>query len=271
VTFGPATKPSSDTDSSKYTIPIQVLHDLRDMAGERWVMDHPTCPFYRQTLAMCQAAGFQPDVMANTESVSVATALVRSGAGIAILPSLALAGITDLAIRPITPAVTGRPYAVLRREAHLRPSIATALELLADTATSVGGTVAASASPHRPPGPSHRSRPGELGTPWCRRHAVGATTRTQLRSAAVPGRWRRPEVEAGSYRPGLERWRAAYAEVRRSASSLTPASEVGTERLLDTVVDQILMESRACIQPYLVAPTVRTRPGSRRRTGIEPA
>jgi DNA-binding transcriptional LysR family regulator len=77
------------------------LVDLRDMAGERWVMDHPTCPFYGQTLAMCQAAGFQPDVMANTESVGVvATALVRSGAGIAILPGLALAGITDLAVRP---------------------------------------------------------------------------------------------------------------------------------------------------------------------------
>jgi hypothetical protein len=38
------------------------------------------------------------------------------------------------------------------------------------------------------------------------------------------------------------------------------------KRLLDTVVEQILVESRACIQPYFVAPTVRTRPGSRRRT-----
>jgi DNA-binding transcriptional LysR family regulator len=53
--------------------------DLRELARERWVMDHPTCPFYRQTLALCQAAGFQPDVIANTESVSVSSALVRSG------------------------------------------------------------------------------------------------------------------------------------------------------------------------------------------------
>jgi site-specific DNA recombinase len=43
------------------------------------------------------------------------------------------------------------------------------------------------------------------------------------------------------------------------------------KRLLDTVVDQILVESRACIQPYFVAPTVRTRIAPRRRTGIEPA
>jgi hypothetical protein len=43
------------------------------------------------------------------------------------------------------------------------------------------------------------------------------------------------------------------------------------KRLLDSVVDEIVVESRACIQPYLVAPTVRTRIRSRRRTGIEPA
>jgi site-specific DNA recombinase len=43
------------------------------------------------------------------------------------------------------------------------------------------------------------------------------------------------------------------------------------KQLLDAVVDRILVESRACIQPFFVAPTVRTRTGQRRRTGIEPA
>ena len=92
-------------------------------------MDHPTCPFYGQTLGPCQAAGFRPNVIANTESVSVYAALVRSGAGIAILPGLALAGATDLAIRPIVPPVARRLYAVFRHDAKLRPSVASALEL----------------------------------------------------------------------------------------------------------------------------------------------
>jgi site-specific DNA recombinase len=43
------------------------------------------------------------------------------------------------------------------------------------------------------------------------------------------------------------------------------------KQVLDAVVDRILVESRACIQPYFVAPAVRTRPALRRRTGIEPA
>jgi hypothetical protein len=37
------------------------------------------------------------------------------------------------------------------------------------------------------------------------------------------------------------------------------------KRPLEAVVERILVESRACIQPYFVAPMVRTRIGSRRR------
>jgi len=56
--------------------------------------------------------------------------------------------------------------------------------------------------------------------------------------------------------------------IQRAAADGAPEQ---LKQLLDAVVDRIVVESRACIQPYLVAPTVRTRPGSRRRTGIEPA
>jgi len=52
----------------------------------------------------------------------VSTALVRSGAGVAILPGLALAGVTDLAVRPVRPRVTRRLSAVYRRGANQRPS-----------------------------------------------------------------------------------------------------------------------------------------------------
>jgi hypothetical protein len=58
---------------------------------------------------------------------------------------------------------------------------------------------------------------------------------------------------------------------RRVECAVADGAPEQLKRLLDTVVEQILVESRACIQPYFVAPTVRTRIGSRRRTGIEPA
>ena len=53
---------------------------------------------------------------------------------------------------------------------------------------------------------------------------------------------------------------------RRIERAVAAGAPQQLKRLLDSVVDQILVESRACIQPYLVAPTVRTRIGQRRRT-----
>ena len=62
------------------------------------------------------------------------------------------------------------------------------------------------------------------------------------------------------------------AEVRRRIErAVADGAPEQLKRLLDSVVEQIVVESRACVQPYFVAPMVRTRIGSRRRTGIEPA
>jgi DNA-binding transcriptional LysR family regulator len=116
--------------------------DLRAMASETWVMDHPTCSFFRVTVDLCQAAGFEPNIVANTESVSVSAALVRAGAGTAILPGLALIGASDLVFRPIAPKVVRRLYAVYRKGSNSRPSIATALRLLRETAHAVGESIA---------------------------------------------------------------------------------------------------------------------------------
>ena len=71
-----------------------------------------------------------------------------------------------------------------------------------------------------------------------------------------------PVVASGDVLVGVRR------RVERAVADGAPEQ---LKQLLDTVVEQILVESRACIQPYFVAPTVRTRIGTRRRTGIEPA
>jgi hypothetical protein len=51
--------------------------------------------------------------------------------------------------------------------------------------------------------------------------------------------------------------------IERAAADGAPEQ---LKQLLDAVVEQIQVESCACIQPYFVAPTVRTRIASRRRT-----
>jgi hypothetical protein len=87
----------------------------------------------------------------------------------------------------------------------------------------------------------------------------------------------------GRWRPARRPWKPSARRRRRGrlvtscwvfgagSSWPSPMAPEQLKRLLDTVVDQILVESRACIQPYFVAPAVRMRIGSRRRTGIEPA
>jgi hypothetical protein len=67
-----------------------------------------------------------------------------------------------------------------------------------------------------------------------------------------------PAITAGAM---IASWVTSLLE--RAAADGAPEQ---LKRLLDTVVDQILVESRARIQPYFVAPTVRTRTDSRRRT-----
>jgi hypothetical protein len=52
--------------------------------------------------------------------------------------------------------------------------------------------------------------------------------------------------------------------IQRAADDGAPEQ---LKQLLDAVVDRIVVESRACIQPYFVAPSVRTRIGRWRRTG----
>jgi hypothetical protein len=51
-----------------------------------------------------------------------------------------------------------------------------------------------------------------------------------------------------------------------ASSGPSPRAPEHLKQLLGAVVDRIQVESRACIQPYFVAPTVRTRIASRRRT-----
>ncbi len=98
--------------------------NIRDLAEEQWVMDNAWTTYYQLVLEACQAAGFEPRVVANCRSFEVVLSLVRAGCGIAILPGLGLAGAPDLPIRPINPRISRRVYAACRRGAIRRPTAA---------------------------------------------------------------------------------------------------------------------------------------------------
>lgn len=61
---------------------------LDDLAQERWLGSTPRSSVHTFTMNICQAAGFEPQMMLETDDYHVLQALVASGAGVAFLPRL---------------------------------------------------------------------------------------------------------------------------------------------------------------------------------------
>jgi DNA-binding transcriptional LysR family regulator len=60
---------------------------MADLAGQNWVLS-PTNPLGEVTVGLCQAAGFQPSVVATVDDVATALGLVAVGWGITVAPQL---------------------------------------------------------------------------------------------------------------------------------------------------------------------------------------
>lgn len=72
---------------------------LERLAGERWVA--PTA-FCAQTVRRaCAAAGFEPDIVFSSADYGAVQGFVAAGAGVALVPRLALAGRDRIAARPL--------------------------------------------------------------------------------------------------------------------------------------------------------------------------
>lgn len=65
--------------------PTVTLAELRD---ERWAIDTASSTYTRMLSAACQAAGFNPQIVARCRGFEVTIALIREGCGISMLPGL---------------------------------------------------------------------------------------------------------------------------------------------------------------------------------------
>jgi len=65
--------------------PAVALKQLRD---ERWAIDTASPAYTRMLTEACQAAGFNPNIVARCKGFEVTIALIREGYGISILPGL---------------------------------------------------------------------------------------------------------------------------------------------------------------------------------------
>lgn len=109
---------------------------LDDLAAQPWIAGAPGSPCAEVALAACATAGFNPRVRHVTEDWNAVIALVRAGAGVALIPRLALPtrpeGIVIRTLGQNGPA--RRIFAAVRAGSERSALIAPTLAALADIA-----------------------------------------------------------------------------------------------------------------------------------------
>jgi molybdate transport repressor ModE-like protein len=99
---------------------------LGDLAGEPWVLGGgPGCSDRATILRACHAAGFEPRVMVDfpTDDYNATQGMVAAGAGVTLLPRLALAvPREDLAVRPLAGRGPSREVAAAVRRGDQGPA-----------------------------------------------------------------------------------------------------------------------------------------------------
>ncbi|WP_433380637.1 LysR family transcriptional regulator [Actinoplanes sp. CA-142083] len=104
--------------------------DLRACADQRWTFDVTGSYMSELATRLCREAGFEPAVICRFNNYMIALQHVEKGRSIALLPSLAADPRYRVAVRPLTPPVTRRITAAIRRPATPRPEITAVLSAL---------------------------------------------------------------------------------------------------------------------------------------------
>jgi molybdate transport repressor ModE-like protein len=105
--------------------------DLRRLAGARFIGGCPRCRGH--LVATCRAAGFEPDIVLETDNALAVTGLVEAGLGLALLPALSLVPApvpAGVEVRSL-PAASDRIVQVAHaRGADRIPAVAAALGMI---------------------------------------------------------------------------------------------------------------------------------------------
>ncbi|MEV0148681.1 MULTISPECIES: LysR family transcriptional regulator [unclassified Nonomuraea] len=104
---------------------------LADLGGETWIGPHPGNPVHDVIAFACEQAGFTPAFAHCSDDFRAVVALVGAGAGVALVPRLALRDMTlsGVTVRP-APGPERRVFAAVRRGAAAHPLLRQVLDML---------------------------------------------------------------------------------------------------------------------------------------------
>lgn len=105
---------------------------LERFANLPWLVPAKDVSCHEMIQRACGAAGFVPDAVAEATDFAVLTALVAAGAGVALIPRLALPDTPPpLSLHPLASPVVRKVYALTRTGAARRPDVRAVLDALA--------------------------------------------------------------------------------------------------------------------------------------------
>jgi molybdate transport repressor ModE-like protein len=117
---------------------------LDDLAGEPWVLGGgPGCSDRATILRACHAAGFEPRITVDfpTDDYNATQGMVAAGAGVTLLPRLALAvPRDDLAVRPLAGAAPTREVVAAVRRGDQAPATLAMLEEVREAGRRLSGS-----------------------------------------------------------------------------------------------------------------------------------
>ncbi|MFG1755139.1 LysR family transcriptional regulator [Streptosporangium sandarakinum] len=108
---------------------------VADLAGETWIGPYPGNPCHDVIALACEHAGFTPEFAHSSDNFSAVVALAAAGAGVAMVPRLALraADLSGVVVRPVA-GPERRVFAAVRRGAERHPLLVPLLDALTDAA-----------------------------------------------------------------------------------------------------------------------------------------
>ncbi|HEX4817839.1 MAG TPA: LysR family transcriptional regulator [Nonomuraea sp.] len=112
---------------------------LGALAPETWIGPYPGNPVHDVITFACQQAGFTPDLAHCSDDFRAVVALVGAGAGVALVPRLALRDVAlpGVVVRP-APGPERRVFAAVRRGADSHPAVRPLLAALHTVAAGLG-------------------------------------------------------------------------------------------------------------------------------------
>ena len=104
---------------------------LSAFAGHPWLVPTSDLSCHEMIRRACGAAGFVPTVAAESADFAVLTALTAAGAGVALVPAMALpSDASGISLHPLTEPVTRKVFALTRLGTARRPDIHHVLDRL---------------------------------------------------------------------------------------------------------------------------------------------